>query len=161
MDNLKEINIKNRTCYHFDDIIKIGIFLKILSDEKSSESILVYEISYKNLIGGKPLRVRFVKVDGFIKVYDGTRHLVLFGPEKYDAIYNRIRYLISQKSGITYVYSHNFARIKFNSYDYLPLERTLTLYYVVIFIKSIFNKNQNHYHYNIFLEKCLYQLAEK
>ena len=38
---------------------------------------------------------------------DGTSYLVLFGPEKYDAIYNRIRYLISQKGGITYVISHN------------------------------------------------------
>ena len=43
----------------------------------------------------------FDKVDGFITVYDGTRYLVLFGPEKNDAICNRIRYLISQKSGIT------------------------------------------------------------
>ena len=39
----------------------------------------------------------------FIRVYDGTRYLVLFGPEKYDVIYNRIRYMISQKSVITYV----------------------------------------------------------
>ena len=27
----------------------------------------------------KPLRIRFDKVDRFIKVYDGTRYLVLFG----------------------------------------------------------------------------------
>ena len=26
-------------------------------------------------------------------------------------------------------------------------------------IKSILNKDENHYYYNIFLEKCLYQLA--
>ena len=42
--------------------------------------------------------------------------------EKYDAIYNRIRYLINQKSGITYTVSLNYARIKFDSFDYLPLE---------------------------------------
>ena len=40
---------------------------------------LVYEVSYKNLIGAKPLQIRFDKVDG---VYDGTRYLVLFGGEK-------------------------------------------------------------------------------
>ena len=28
-------------------------------------------------------------------------------------------------------------------------------------IKSVFNKNQNHYFYDIFLEKCSCQLAEK
>ena len=41
------------------------------------------------------LRTSFIKVDGFFKVYDGTRFLVLFGSEKYDAIYNRIKYLIN------------------------------------------------------------------
>ena len=39
----------------------------------------------------------FDKIDKFIKVYDGTRYLVLFGSEKYDSIFNRIRYLISGK----------------------------------------------------------------
>ena len=75
-DELKEIDIKNRTCYHYDDIIKNEDFNLdiILIDEKSYETILVY-ISYKNLIA-KPLRIRFGKIDGFIRVYDGTRYLV-------------------------------------------------------------------------------------
>ena len=47
------------------------------------------------------MRIRFYKIDGFIRVYDGTRYLVLFESEKYDFIYNKIRYLISVKSGIT------------------------------------------------------------
>ena len=72
---------------------------------------MVYDISYKNLIGAKPLHIRFDEVHGFIRVYDGTRYLVIFGREKYDAIYNRIRYL-NQKSGITYVISYNYPRIK-------------------------------------------------
>ena len=50
--------------------------------------------------------------DAFIRVYDRTRYLVLFGSEKYDSIYNRIRYLIGVKSGTKYVISYNFARIK-------------------------------------------------
>ena len=80
MNNLKEINIKNRTCY-FDDIIKIEDF-----DFESYENILVYNILYKVLIGAKSLRIIFDKADGFIRVYDGTRYLVLFGPENYNAI---------------------------------------------------------------------------
>ena len=27
-------------------------------------------------------------------------------------------------------------------------------------MKSVWNKYQNHYYYNIFLEKCLYQLPK-
>ena len=90
-------------CYYFDDINKIKDFDpdNILIDEKTYENVLVYNTSYKSLIDSEPLRIRFYKIDGFIRVYDGTRYLVLFESEKYDSIYNKIRYLISVKSGIT------------------------------------------------------------
>ena len=52
------------------------------------------------IYGCKPLRVRFDKVDELIKIYNGTRCLVLFGPGKYDVIFNKSRHLISEKSGI-------------------------------------------------------------
>ena len=45
----------------------------------------------------KPLHISFGKVDGFIRVYDGTKYFVLFELEKHDSIYNRIRSLISKK----------------------------------------------------------------
>ena len=68
------------------------------------------------MIGAKSLRIRLDKIDGFIRIYDGPRSLALFGSEKYDAIYNRIRYLISLKSSITYVFSHYYAKIKVHSF---------------------------------------------
>ena len=71
-----------------------------------------------------PLRIRFDEIYGFIRVYDGTRYLILFGSEKYDSIYNRIRYLISAKSGITYITSHNYAKIKVDSCNFLPLKNS-------------------------------------
>ena len=117
-------------------------------DDKSCKNILVYNNLYKILNGAKPLCFRCNKVGGFIRVYDGTRYLVLFGPEKYDTICNRIKYLISQKSSIKYVFSHNYAKPKVDSYDYLPLEKTLTLHNVIILIKPVFKKNQNHNYYN-------------
>ena len=75
------------------------------------------------MIVAKPLRIRFDKVDVFIKIYDGSRYLALYGPEKYDAAYGRIRYIISLKSSITYFISQDYARIKIDSYDCLPLEK--------------------------------------
>ena len=56
-------------------IINITIFdlCNILID---IENILIYNISYKTLMGAKPLRIRFDKKNGFIRVYDGTRYLV-------------------------------------------------------------------------------------
>ena len=67
---------------YVDDIISdIDFdFDKILLDEKSYknkyENILIYDILYKTLMGAKPLRIRFDKIDGFIKTYDGIRYLV-------------------------------------------------------------------------------------
>ena len=63
-------------------------------------------------MGAKPSRIRFDKIDGFIKIYDRTRYLISFDSERYDAIYDRIRYLIKEKRGITYNISYNFARIR-------------------------------------------------
>ena len=56
--------------------------------------ILIYDISYKTLIGAKSSQIRFDKIDGFIGFYDGARYLTLFGSEKYDAIYKRVISLI-------------------------------------------------------------------
>ena len=47
----------------------------------------------------------------------------MFGDEKYGFIYNKIRYLMGVKSGITYVISHNYAKINIDSYDSLPIEK--------------------------------------
>ena len=62
------------------------------------------DISYKILIGSKHLRFRFENIDRIIRIYDGIRYLTLFRSEKYNAIYDKIRYLISTKSGITYLF---------------------------------------------------------
>ena len=100
------------------------------------------------LVVSKPLRIRFDKTDGFIRIYDVTTYLTLFSSEKYDAIYDRIRCLISLKSGITCIISHYFAKIKVYSYNSLPIEKNI-------------DKGKNHYYYKIFLEKCFYQLVKK
>ena len=86
--------------------MKLFDFDNTLIDKISDENILLCNISYKTLIGAKPLCIRLEKVDGFIRADDGTR-------------------------------------------------------YFIILIKSVFNKKQNHYYYNVLLENCLYQLAEK
>ena len=46
-----------------------------------------------------PLHIRFNKIDVFIRAYDRTRYLVLFGSGKHNSIYNRIKCLRSIKSG--------------------------------------------------------------
>ena len=112
----------------------------ILLDEKSYGNILVYDILNKTLTVTKTLCITFYKIDGFNRVYDGTRCLVLFGGKNYDFIFNRIRYLIAVKGGITYVFSHNYTRIKVDSYDFLPLEKMLAFIILCYTVSQIIIK---------------------
>ena len=85
---------------------------------------------------------------------------MLLDSGKYDVIFKRKRYLIVLKSGYLYFW-HNYVKIKTGSDDNFLLDKTLTLHNTVRIIKSVFLKNQNLYGYNVFLEKCSYQLVKK
>ena len=72
-----------------------------------------------------------------------------------------IRYLITVKSGFTYIISHNNEKIEVDSYDFLPLEKIITLYNVIIFVTPVFNKDKSNFYYNMFLEEASYELPKK
>ena len=58
------------------------------------------------------------------------------------------------------IFPHYYMNLVIDSCDSLPIAKVLTLHNAIIFIKPIVNKDQNHYSYNIFLEKCSNQLAK-
>ena len=125
-NELKETDIKNYVCYYFDDIIngKNINFSNILLVKKLYEDISLYDISYKTSKGPKPLRIRFDKIDGFIMVLDGKiKHLVLFDYGLLDKICDKIKYLISKKSGITNSINHNFGKFTIDSSNSLPVKK--------------------------------------
>ena len=69
-DELEEIEIKNPTCYYFEDISRFwdrdidfsDILLKEKLYKEKYENILIYDISYKSLTGAKPLSIRYDKI---------------------------------------------------------------------------------------------------
>ena len=93
-NELKEIDIKNRVWYYFDNIInstKIN-FGNIFSITKSYENISVYINSNESPTGPKPLRMRFNKIGWFIISLDGNiKHLVLFDYGLLDKICDEMR----------------------------------------------------------------------
>ena len=81
---------------------------------------------------------------------------------QYEVIYNRIKYLVSQKYGIAYISHHYFSKIKADSHDSIPIKKRLNLHNVIKHIKSVVKRDKNYYYYKttlllIFLEKCFYQ----
>ena len=101
------------------------------------------------------MRIKFNKINGFIKIHSGIRCLVLLDYGWFDKICDTIKFLISEKSGITGSINHNFGKIRIDSYNSLPIEKIMTFHNVIILIKSVVNKNKNNYYYDIFLEKGL------
>ena len=156
----KEVDIKNRVCYYFDDIIngtKIN-FSKILLDKKLYENISVNNMSCKTPTGPKPLYIRFNKIDGFIiSLDDKCKHLIFFDYGLFNKICDKIKYLIIKRSGITNSMNHNFGKIGIDSHNSLPIKKILISHNVIILIKSVVKQNKNNYYYNIFLEKGSYK----
>ena len=94
-NDLKEIVIKNCACNYFDDMININDLDGILLNEKSYNNISIYHATCKTSYDQKPFCIILYKVDGYIRKHDSTKYLALFrSDEKYERIFDRIRYLI-------------------------------------------------------------------
>ena len=65
-------------------------------------------------------------------------------------MYSKMRYLITLKTGITYIFSHYFVKIKVDTCEFLPIVKGLTLDNVIVLIKSVLSNNKNHYYCKIF-----------
>ena len=67
---------------------------------------------------------------------------MLFDYGLFNKICDKIKYLISKKSGITNI-NHNFEKIR-NSYNYLLIKKILIFHNIIILAKSVVNKNKNY-----------------
>ena len=84
-NKVKDINIKNRTYYFFNDIIIIVIldFNDIKIDKTSYKNILIYFIGYVTIkkyiktYSGNLLLLIFGKVNGYFEEINGNKYLIL------------------------------------------------------------------------------------
>ena len=142
MGNIKEINIKNRTYYFYDDMINIKDSdsnpLKI--DKKSYRNIDIYYIGYikmkdsdyVKINSGNILYLIIDKVDGYIEEKNGNKYLTLVSPDKNKEVltkfterWDKIKNLIKKIDDKPGDYNKKYMQIKFNSDDNLPLNKIL------------------------------------
>ena len=164
MENIKQINIKNRTYYFHNNIINIEEFdsnlLKI--NKKSYKDIDIYYIGYitikkiddcENIYSVNPLYLIIGKVDGHIKENNGNKYLVFDSidenkevlkkyTERWDGTKNEIETINGSKKD---EYGKDFTKIKFNTYDNLPLNRLLKLHMLTIVVRCIFEEDGKFY----------------
>ena len=77
--------------------------------------------------------------------------------KKYEELWSNIRDLIRSKTNNRDDYDEKFMKVKFNLDDDLPLQKTLQLHNMIIFVKAIFNED-NKYYPTFFMNECLYKL---
>ena len=111
METIKEINIKKKTCYFYNDIINLDEFdkIKIKVDKKDITDIDIYYFSYDhknkipeyNVINSiNPLYLRIIKMRGqFEKGKDDAWYLII--SDKDDVYKKLVDILESIKNKIT------------------------------------------------------------
>ena len=116
-----------------------------------------------------PLRIRFDEIEGFIKIDDGIRYLILFGHWRYDELCDKIKYLIEcgftlkrvRDMTRTYSINHNFARIRIDSYNSLSIEKTLNFYNGIIQLHQLLLRMKIAVTIICFYKKGLYKHKSK
>ena len=171
MGSIKEINIKYRTYYFYNDIIGIKTFdsknLKL--DKKTYKDLDIYNIGYVIIktIGDcydvnsvNPLYLRIDNASGYIEneylvfdVRDENKELL----KRYDDVFNGLIDKIRKVDDDWLEYTKDYAKIKFNSDDNLPLNKPLKFYQMTLTIRCVISEDNKLYP-RVFLDGALYSL---
>ena len=175
MGLLKQIDIKNRTYYFYNDMINIkkidSNLLKI--DKKLYKDICIYNIGYitvkkiddyKIIYSVNPLYLIVDHANGYIEEKDVNKYLDFDSTDeneellkKYNDVFNGIRNKIKKISDDECDYEKDYMKIKFNSDDDLPLNKQLKFHNMIITIRSVFEEDGKLYP-QVFLDDTLYEL---
>ena len=171
-NNVKEINTENHTHNFLDYIINIKDFdpNNIKIDEKSYKNILIYYIGYVTIkkdlkiYNVNTLYLVFGNVNGYFDEINENKYQTLIptnqSKEKiknYEELWIKIRDLIRSITKNLDDYDEKYMKIKFDSDDNLPLNKTIEIILVTIVVIAVFHEN-NKYYPQDFLDECLYKI---
>ena len=176
MGTLKQINIKNRTYYFYNDIIDFknfdSSFLEL--DKKSYRDIVIYNIGYitikrigdcKNICSVNPLHLRITYAGGYMQEENENKYLIFDSLDenkdllkKYSDVFNGIMNKIKEISNDDCDYEKDYMKIKFNSDGDLPLNKPFHFHNMTITIRSVFKEDSKLY-LQVFLHDTLNELS--
>ena len=175
MGDIKQINIKNRTYYFFNDMINIKDFdPSLLKIEKMLyKNISIYYIGYITVKDSDHVKINSVnplyliigEVNGHTEENNRNKYLTFASTdknkkvlEKYTKLCGEIKYHIQTiNAGKSGEYEKDCMKIKFSSGDDLPLNITLKLHNLTITVRSVFEEDGKYYP-QVFLGECLYEV---
>ena len=157
MGELKQINIKNRTYYFYNDIIDLDEFdkSKIRVDKKDFNDIDIYYLGYEhkkkisecNVINSvNPLYLKITDMKGqFEKAKDDAWHLVVSSKDyvygRFMDIFESIKNKIVEKTWDALEYDKDYMKIKFESNNIFPSDKDVNIQIATIIIRAIFAKD--------------------
>ena len=172
METTKEINIKNRTYYFYNDIINLDEFdeSKIKIGKKDINEIDIYHLGYEhkkkisecNVVNSvNPLYLRIVDMKGqFEKGKDDAWYLVISNKddvyEKHINIFKDIKNKIVEKTWDALEYDNDYMKIKFESNNIFPTNKSVDVHLATIIIRATFIHNDKYYP-QLFLDDGLYK----
>ena len=168
MGKVKDLNIKNRTYYYFNDMINIKNFhsnlLKI--DKKPYKDVDIYYIGYitikkfsdcENIHSVNPLYLIIHSTTGYFKEKYEGKYFILHSIEKYEELLSEIKSEIKTiNGGKELFYDNDYAKISVNSDDDVPLNEILKFPTLIIIIRCVFQKSEE-LDPLIYLDECLYE----
>ena len=168
MNNVKEIDIKNRNYFFLDNMINIKMFEpnKIAIGEKSYKNIFFFSILD---IWQRILYLIIDKINGCNEENSGKKHLTLAPTDtlkKFKELWSKIRvFFISITNCLHNSKLNNlddceekYMKNKSNSDENLPLKKTLELYDMIIVVRSVFHESNKNYP-QAFLDKYMFKLS--
>ena len=167
---IKQLNIKNRTCYFYNDLINLDGFDadQLKSDKKGVMNINVCYTGYVtkksvyNIDSVNPLYLNIYTLDGFIEEKDGSKYLNVALTHynnnilrKYSEVWKGIKnQIVKINNSLEGEYDKDYMKIKFDSDDDLPLNKVMKFYDLTVIIRSIFERDGKYYP-QIFLDNSL------
>ena len=172
METIKQINIKNRTYYFYNDIINLDEFdeSRIRVDKKDFNDIDIYYLGYKhkkkisecNIINSvNPLYLKITDMKGqFEKGKDDAWYLVISDKDdvykKLVDILESIKNKITEKTWDALKYDKDYMKIKFEINNIFSIDKDVNIHIAIIIIRAIFAKNGKYYP-QLFLDDGLYK----
>ena len=172
METMKQINIKIRTYYFYNDIVDLDEFdeSRIRVDKKEFNDVDIYYLGYEhkkkisecNVINSvNPLYLKIINMNGrFKKAKDDAWYLVISDKDdvykKLIDIFESIKNKITEKTWDVVKYDNDYMKIKFKSNNDFLTDKDVNIHIATIIIRVIFAEDGKYYP-QLFLDDGFYK----
>ena len=125
--------------------------------------VTIKKLEYMKINSVNLLYLIFSRVNGYFEEINKNKYFTLVPTnenkaiKKYKEMWSKIRDLIRSITKNSHDYDKKYMKIKFNSDNDLPLNKTIEILNVTIVPRTVFYEN-NKYYPQVFLDECLDKL---